>query len=69
MYAPARTSPTGSTSTSFVNLERANFVVSEQAGTNWFAKVLLDSGDCYILSNAGYASKAACDTAIDTLLP
>lgn len=69
MYAAARNTPTGSTTVSWVNLERANFVVSEQSGNNWFAKVLLDGGDCWILSNAGYASKAACDTAIDTLLP
>jgi hypothetical protein len=81
-YAKARITPTGATTTHYRNLEqcsaiRAAKVVTADSTTLpavgqttlWFAQGTgPDGDDFYFLSNAGYATQAACNTAIETAL-
>lgn len=71
-FTIARTSPTGTTKI-YRNLDHASVVaiqVPQAETTNkWFARATGPNGeDYYVLDAVGYASRGACEAAIETAL-
>lgn len=67
-FVKTRGTPTG-TQERYRNLDRVSMVAATlESDTKWYAKAFSEEGDCYLLAAAGYASEAACQTAIKTAL-
>lgn len=67
-FVKTRGTPTG-TQERYRNLDRVSMVVAAlDPDTKWYAKALSEEGDFYLLAAAGYATEAACQTAIKTAL-
>jgi hypothetical protein len=67
-FVKTRGTPTGAQER-YRNLDRVSMLVANQeSDTKWYAKALSEEGDFYFLAAAGYATEAACQSAIKTAL-
>lgn len=68
MFMETRATPTG-TEKRYRNMDRTDMVVaSQEPDSKWYAKGLGETANFYFLTNAGYATEAACQTAIKAAL-
>lgn len=70
-FAKARSTPTGTATTHYRNLERASVIcaVYDAETSKWYARATeAGGGDYYLLSNSGYATDTLCVTAIEAAL-